>query len=537
MEIEAEEIEEEKGIMDYVHVLKRRKQSILITLFTIISLSVVIIFSLPAVFQSEASILIEQQHIPESLVKSTVVSLANERINQIHQDIMATNNLNRIIKKFSLYPKEQHELTASELALMFRENSTLKIIDADTIVNGKKVKSILSFKLSFMHKDASLAQKVANEIMGSFIDNNIKKRQKLAKDTSDFLQEEAEKFKFDIQKIETKIADYKEKYKDSLPELLVLNKSSIDTIENGINQLNLHENELNGNKVSLQRQLLVTSPIYVDPNAITTDISLNNLPALEAQQKILLDKYSTKHPDVKAIKRKIANFIDNPIVTTPEDKFSKGITNPAYLQLKNELDIVNVKLQNVVIQRQSFSENLKLLNARVAETHQVERGYHNLMRDLENNKLKYQELKAKHLDALLSQTLEDEQKAEKFSILEPPRLPIKPIKPNRTKFLFMAIIVSIGAGIGVGYAFELMDSSIHGYKTLTYLAQAEPLIVIPYIKTQIEIDKENYRRLRNKIIMFTLPVILIVVALFATHIFYMPLDILHNKLLHDFNLV
>ena len=45
-------------------------------------------------------------------------------------------------------------------------------------------------------------------------------------------------------------------------------------------------------------------------------------------------------------------------------------------------------------------------------------------------------MKAKELQAELSKSLEEEQKGERFTLLEPPLFPDTPIKPNRRK-LFM----------------------------------------------------------------------------------------------------
>ncbi|MBE8232300.1 MAG: hypothetical protein HAW67_01095 [Endozoicomonadaceae bacterium] len=277
-------------------------------------------------------------------------------------------------------------------------------------------------------------------------------------------------------------------------------------------------------QVSLQSQLALTNP------NLTSTVSGQGTPStlieLNAELNRLASKYSENHPNIKAIKRKIANY--KPSVN---QSGGQAINNPAYLQAKAELDITILELRNSKSQRSRLQEKLSSLEARISQTPHVERGYNDLLRDLDNNKEKYKELRAKYLEAKLAQTLEEEQKAEKFSILEPPRVPTTPDKPDRLKIFFLGFVVSIGGGIGIGFLAEMMDGSIRGYRSLEYITGFEPLIVIPYI--QNEGDKQKIRK--NLISFAIFGLILLIAMIAAIHILYMPLDMIWFKVLHKLN--
>jgi len=68
-----------------------------------------------------------------------------------------------------------------------------------------------------------------------------------------------------------------------------------------------------------------------------------------------------------------------------------------------------------------------------ASTFWVERGFKSLARDYDNIMAKYKDLRAKMEEAKLSLSMEEQSKAERFSIIEAPVLPDKPVKPNRLK--------------------------------------------------------------------------------------------------------
>ncbi|MEQ1545092.1 Wzz/FepE/Etk N-terminal domain-containing protein [Methyloglobulus sp.] len=516
------ELEEEKTLKDYLQVARRRKYTIIVPMLVLLLISVVVAIALPPVYRSKATILIEQQHIPSDLVKSTVISFADERIQQIEQKLMTIDNLNKIIEKFGLYPNEKKLLTSSDLAAQFKASTTLELINADVVGKGKSSKATLAFTLSFDHKVGSTAQKVANELVTLFLDENIRSRTERAEESTKFLQEEAEKFKVEIQKSENQIAQYKEKYSSSLPELLTVNMSSIARIENTLQQLQLQEKMLEERRISLGLQISATSPVVVD-GGDGKNAKVESRASIEAEYHSLLKKYSSTHPDVKALKRKIEGYEEQ-----KNDKSTNSqanINNPVYLQLQSEINVAGVEQKNIGQQKIALTEQLKKLEVNVSQTHQVERGYYDLMRDLDNQKAKYKELIAKSLEAKLSQNLEVEQKAEKFSLLEPPRVPEKPEKPNRIKILFVGFLFSIIGGLGAGFVAEAMDNSIRNHNVLTHLTGAEPLVVIPYIENQEDLNKTR----RNKINFAILILLLLAGATVAIHFFYMPLDVVFNR--------
>lgn len=203
------ELEEEISLKDYLQIARRRKYTIILPMLALLMLSAIVAIILPPVYRSKATILIEQQHIPTDLVRSTVVSFADERIRQIEQKLMTIDNLNKIIEKFDLYPEERKVVNPSILADSFRKSTTLELINADVIGNGHNSKATLAFTLSFDHKVGVVAQKVANELVTLFLDENIRTRTQRAEESTKFLEEESEKVKQEIQKIENQLADYK----------------------------------------------------------------------------------------------------------------------------------------------------------------------------------------------------------------------------------------------------------------------------------------------------------------------------------------
>lgn len=85
----------------------------------------------------------------------------------------------------------------------------------------------------------------------------------------------------------------------------------------------------------------------------------------------------------------------------------------------------------------------------------------------------YQRLLQKLETAKMSQTLEDSESGTKFRILEPARLPLEPVKPNKTLFFIGGLIVGVALGLIIIYLIELSDNSIRN------LEEARNLLDLP----------------------------------------------------------
>jgi chromosome segregation ATPase len=363
-----------------------------------------------------------------------------------------------------------------------------------------------------------------------------------------------------------------------------VNLSQINRIESELERLSLQEKLTSERRISLDAQLMATSPAAAvqsqNGGKNTTASSLAELKALEssllgkyneshpdvqvvrrqienmeksegktgddnnsdlveAKQKLALlkEKYSDDHPDVKALQRQIAELEKSGGAGAAPKRAKKsedsGVTNPVYMRIKSEIEICDLELQNIRSQRVSSQQKLQTLEKNISETHQVERVFSDLGRDLENHRTKYRELKAKESEAKLAQTLEEEQKAESFTLIEPPVEAVKPIKPNRLKILLMGFVISIGGGVGSGFVAELMFGGVRGSSGLAAVTGFEPLVVIPYIPNKA--DEQRARRTWTSFWVIFLVIVLVLVL--AIHFLYMPLDILYYKIWERLNLI
>src|SRR5437899_10869352 len=91
-----------KTLQDHLTAFRRRRKQIVTAAGILFLISVAVAVLIPPTYRSTATILIEQQEVPPDLVRSTISSYADQRIQVISQQVMTRANLLRIVDKYNL---------------------------------------------------------------------------------------------------------------------------------------------------------------------------------------------------------------------------------------------------------------------------------------------------------------------------------------------------------------------------------------------------------------------------------------------------
>ncbi|MCG8095685.1 MAG: lipopolysaccharide biosynthesis protein [Candidatus Thiodiazotropha endolucinida] len=530
------EEEELLGFADYLAILKRRKKQLIIPATLILLLSLGLAVGLPSIYRAEATILIEQQEIPSELVRSTVTSYAGERIQVISQRVMTTENLGKIIDSYGLYKDQRDDTSLTLLSEELREDIKLEMISADVIDprSGRPTIATIAFKLSFSNKNPRIAQKVTNELVSLYLDENLRQRTQSALETSTFLSTEADRLNQEITELEVSLADFKKKHVDNLPELQSLNIQLMERNELELSETIQRIRSLEERKIYLQSELSQMSPTTDIYNSSGNRImgTEDRLRALQTEYLALATRYTNDHPTLISMKDEIET-LERELNAMPAQKKKKAQSdNPAYLQLETQLQAANSELASLYIMKGELEVKLKDFEERLIQSPQVEREYRNLTRDYENALVKYKEVKSKQLEAKLAESLERERKGERFSLIEPPQLPEKPDKPNRLAIVFLGIVFSLAGGFGNVFIRESMDQAVYGSNGVMAITKVPPLTVIPYIES----NHDQRQRGTSGVMAVSGVLAGIGLLLVSVHVLYKPLDVIFYIVLRKFGI-
>jgi polysaccharide biosynthesis transport protein len=493
---------------DVLIILKRRKWSLIIPFVSITLISVIVAFNQPPIHKAITTIMIEQQDIPMDYVRSAVTTFAEQQMQIINQRIMSSTRLLEIINKLNLYSDLKKNMMPEDIVELMRKDIELDPVSVDVVDPRTGRPSTIAFTISYSGKgDPAKVLEVANVLASLFLEENSEMRKRQATEVTKFLEDELEKVKTDRDRINSEVARFKEKHTYDLPELMQHNMQSISDIQRNLDLLNSQLTQLNEREGDLKTQLATTPKTLIDTNH-------TRLKELKARLADLKNQYSDKHPDVIKTKAEIKE-LEAKLKLPSNNEIADQIDNPTYITLNSQLSDIESDKATVSAQVLSLNERLNEYKRNVVLTPHVESEYKTLVTEQENLQLKYDDLMKKHMEAKVSQGLEKQQKGERFSILDPARMPKQPYKQKRFAIIFLGILLGITSGIGTASIREYSDTSVHSSNMLTKATSYPVLANIPFLVPKKEIEMRKVMR----ILMGVFLLVIVLLGFIVMHFF------------------
>jgi succinoglycan biosynthesis transport protein ExoP len=302
-------LEKPNVLREYLAGVKHHRKTLILALCLGLLVAALLAILLPPRFRSAGTILIEQQEMPQELVRSTVTSYADERVQVISKRVMTTETLLNIIRRYDLYPKERAKDTREALLARMRKDIGLKMISADVIDprSGRPTSATIAFEVSYISRSADLAAKVANELTTLYLNENLNNRTQLARDAATFLESEGDRINRQIAELEVKMAEFKDKNLQQLPELTQLNMQLLDRTGEELREAQNRKDSLEQQRVYLEAQLAQLKPnstVFSDTGERIVS-SADRLKMARSQLDSARAMYAPDHPDVVRLQREV----------------------------------------------------------------------------------------------------------------------------------------------------------------------------------------------------------------------------------------
>jgi uncharacterized protein involved in exopolysaccharide biosynthesis len=248
-------------------------------------------------------------------------------------------------------------------------------------------------------------------------------------------------------------------------------------------------------------------------------IKQSEVAQLEEQLKKLLVDSTEEHPLVKELQQKIASAkseLDGADYQ-PEEQ-AMPINSPIYESLKQELDKAIAKggaVDSSMAYALDANEEQDP-NSTVYKLLLMDKLDSVMARDMRVNENIYNMLLQKLETAKITQRLEVSKEGTRYTILDPPRLPLKPVKPNKAVVIFLGIFLGGSSGIGLVLAREFSDQSILDIEDAKESLDLPILGAISRLTTEEEITKEQSQQKKIIAISLVTSGVFIVIAMLVS---------------------
>lgn len=461
----------------------------------------------PNRYRSTAIVLVTPPQVRAAASVGPQLSLAS-RLRMLQQEVLNRSRLERIVVDFDLYPEERQKgIMEDVIGAMRRDISVSNPLGASRRNDGT------SFTLSFTADDPRLAQRVTERLTALFIDENVRQRETVAEGTDQFLSAEVETARLRLEQTEKRLEAYKRQFGGELPAQLTSNLSALQGVQSQVQSLNESIGRDRAELLLVERQLNdLTSASGTDmgdgpidlPVAVATPYD-DALAKARAQLDALLLRLTPDHPDVARQRRVVSELQERADAAQLQRPLSP--TSPA-----GQRRAGNTRLQNQIAELKARAHQIGLNIAskeqQIAARHNQAGTYQaridaapireseliSLTRDYETLRDRYNVLLSRSEDAKAAANMERRQVTEQFRIVDPPRVPERPLNPGGVRTTLMGAVA--GAGFGV-LLIGLLEYRDRTFRTEADVLSALALPVVAVVPAMLT-DRERRRQVRRR---------------------------------------
>ena len=468
---------------DIIEIVLRRRWFIIIPFCLSIIAGIYLSFTLPKIYRASTLILVQAQRVPTDYVRSVISSGIESRINMISQQIMSRTNLENIINQFKLFSEPKHEKMYMEDKIEdIRKRISVDIRSRRGARRGTEGAD--AFVISLEDTDPERVMRITNTLATYFIDENLKVREAQAMGTSDFLDDELDNSRTQLEELEEALRVYRERFMGELPEQLETNLRILDRQQEQLIEKQRNFRNVKNILIAFEKQMSELQDFSTDGLVEFGTEGSTSVDQLRDQLFVLKARYTEKHPDVMRIKRMIAEFEDQTDQELSESEEGKeevfSGNNPRKLQIAQRNEITK-EIKTLEADISKIQEQITIYQKRVENTPKREQELLSLKRDYANVKGTYDSLLKRKLEAAISVNMEKKQKGEQFRVIDPARLPEKIIKPDMNRLFVLTLAAGLVVGCGLVFLLEYFDTSFRRPEDIDSLLRVPVIAILPSV--------------------------------------------------------
>ncbi len=522
-------------IEDYTDILRRHWMWIVGPTFAGLVIAVVVAFIWPDTFQSYAVMRITPSQVSDRIVPTNFNLHMQDRMATMLQDVSSRSKLIDMIKKFSLYPSEQAKRPLEDIVEDMRHNIHFDPVEGGQQQQQQGRNTGSAFRISFQYANKYDAQKVVQEMVNSFMSENVIDRRAKSRITTEFLSEEVKTAKADLDRIENELTSFKMRNAGRLPEELTSNlqmqnsfQQQLTAVQEVLNRNQQDKMMLETNLQNLKTQgATIESTTEQQDPVVRTKVEKGNDRLAEAEKRVsdaemqlnnLRETLKPNHPDLRAATARLETIKQErdriaAQATVEQEKQQKAAGNEppppprnrvSPLMAKTRVDIdgqvkntqariraLDLDSDERIRMQKSLFDQLKQVSERIQSNPLMQDEYVRMTRDYTLAKDNYDKLSQQKSSSEVANRLEDRSAGENLEVLDPASLPQKPSEPNRWVIVGAGTIMGMVLGLFMAGAQEVKNSTMKGLKDVRAYSNLNILSSIPLLENALLVRRKR----------------------------------------------
>jgi len=500
------------NIKNYIFVLKRRWILVVPIFLLVLAGGVAYCLFWPPIYEASCLVVVQPQKVPGDIIRPTVTSKIEERLQIITQQVLSRTRLTEIIERFDLYPDKRNKVTPDELAEIMRRDITIKISRKNY------------FTITFLYTSPSTVAAVTNALAAFYVDSNLRLREQDAVGTARFLERELSRMRGQLSDWEKRITVYKQQHLQELPESRQFNLKLMDQMRQDANimdgkvqQLRVRIHGYEQDIAEWQRWMegLEQRRAEAKSRGLQGGGSGGGSGQAESSPEGIKKRieelrvfYTDDHPDIQRLLRHLKKA--EALEATKEAKKKAAAAAAAAAGLKGEqatrnaiddemakskmsiqkqlqrIEQVNSEIRETEMRKNQYLEQADLIRKRVDNAPAVTEQLSELSRGYEELNTAYQKLHSKWLEARMSANMERTQRGEQFEVVDPAQVPDAPFRPQVKRAIPVTLGLALALSVGLAFGLSYIDVSFTSTMQLERQSGLPVLMVLPPLTTPEE---------------------------------------------------
>jgi protein tyrosine kinase modulator len=496
---------------DYIDIIRRNFRWLLGPAFAGLVISTVVAYLLQDTYVSKAIIRIVPQQISQELVKNTSAQDVSDRINGMAQQILSRGTLTNLIETYGLYKEEMKHAPMQDVVTTMHDAIDIRAASGVTSMAGTR--SLPAMSIAFSYRDPAQAAKVCGDLVSRFMNASSQDVMDSQLAAYQFLKDEFERSQRELNNIEQKLTDYKQKNAGRLPDEMQSNISQMNALEQRASSLSEAATR------NAERRMMLESELRARQDRLAA-LKRNNyrgigggrisdlekeIDAYEGAISQMKDRYTDNYPDLQAARERLVvlkkqrdealknaeNIDEASVVESPSAERDRMEAEQSVQVVQTELKALALEEKEVRRGETQVNDALKRYQGRIEGMPAGEMEYAELMRDRSAARQKYDEFESKLHKANVSMELERRKQGETLELLDAPSTPVAPTEPKRAMIIPIGFVVGLVVGAILVALREVKDTSLKNLKDARLYTQLSILGSIPLLENDVVVQRRK----------------------------------------------
>jgi len=492
----------------YLHGLWRYRWSALLIAWIVAVIGWMGVYALPNQYTVNAVVNIDTSSIMRPLMKGLSVETdPTAELNVMSRVLLSRDNLLAVIRETDMdlkasTPAEKEQLVKS-LANSIWLNSG----------GGRSSRSSGSniYEIGYSSTSPELAYKVVSTLLSTLIENTLKTGRTDTVMAQEFLDVQISDYESRLSEAEERLAEFKKKNVGFMPDERGGYYSRLNRAKDEIEHTKSSLRQAKQRYAELRKQL--SGEVSPDDSGFDRSTVLR-LQKYKEQLDDLLTRFTEEHPDVQALRSKIAALESGQAERIKGGSVRLDESSLVYQELKVQESQARIAVgrQQILLAEQQGS--LEKLQRSIDIIPQVEANLTKLNRDYEITKERYLSLVERRESAKMAQKVEQNSSSITFRVVDAPVVPVLPSGPDRPMLLAGILLLALVAGAAWSLLMFLLFPTFVDYKQLR---KAIELPVLGAVGLQMTHQQKQHRTLQLRTFLLAL---LLLLGFFGSVLWY-----------------